>query len=245
MTLAPLFRPLPRAALLAAGLLAFASAGHAEPPPRPVISVTGTGQASAVPDLAVVSFSVVTQEKEARAALTANNAAMAKVLEAMKARGIAERDLQTSGFAINPQYVYPQNKEGETNPPQLTGYQVANTLTVRIRQIDKLGEILDQAVTLGVNQGGGIQFSIDKPEQLAEDARKAAVANAMAKARTLAAAAGVTLGRVVEMRENSGRPEPMPMMRTMAKDMAAESVPVAAGESAVTVDVEMSFDIAP
>ncbi|OLP57143.1 hypothetical protein BJF92_06325 [Rhizobium rhizosphaerae] len=243
MKLVSVFRPLPCAALLMAGVMAFSPAAHAEPE-RPVIAVTGTGQASAAPDMAMVSFSVVTQEKEARAALSGNNAAMAKVLEAMKAQGIEPRDLQTSGFAINPQYVYPQNKEGDNHPPQLVGYQVANTLSVRVRQIDKLGEILDQAVTLGVNQGGGIQFSIDKPEALQEEARKAAVADAMAKARTLAQAAGITLGKVVDVREQAGRMEPVPMMaRAMAKDMAAEAVPVAAGESSVTVNVDMQFEI--
>ena len=243
MKLASVFRSLPCAVLMAGGLVAFSTGAQAEPE-RPVIAVTGTGQASAAPDLALVSFSIVTQEKDAGTALSGNNAAMAKVLEAMKARGIEPRDLQTSGFAINPQYVYPQNKEGENHPPQLVGYQVANTLSVRVRQIDKLGEILDQAVTLGVNQGGGIQFSFDKPEALQEEARKAAVADAVAKACTLAQAAGVTLGKVVDLREQSGRVEPVPMMaRAMAKDMAAEAVPVAAGESSVSVNVDMQFEI--
>ncbi|KQS76845.1 hypothetical protein ASG25_15615 [Rhizobium sp. Leaf384] len=210
-----------------------------------VIEVSGEGRAAVAPDMAIVSFSVVTDAKTAREALDANSKSMTDVLAALKTSGIAERDLQTSGFAVNPQYRYPENNNGN-EPPTLIGYQVANTLTVRLREIAKLGAIIDQAVTLGVNQGGSIQFTNDKPDATLNDARKAAVADAMAKAKILAEAAGVKLGRVIEISENAGRPEPMPMMaRAMAKDMAEASVPIANGENSYTVTVNLTFAITP
>ena len=109
----------------------------------------------------------------------------------------------------------------------------------------KLGEIIDSSVTLGVNQGGSIQFTNDKPEAVITEARKAAVVDAVAKAKVLAEAAGVEIGRIVEISENSGRPEPMPMLRSMAKDVSAESVPIATGEASYTVSVNVTFAIKP
>jgi uncharacterized protein len=128
-------------------------------------------------------------------------------------------------------------------PPLLIGYQVANTLTIRVRKLDDLGGIIDQAVTLGVNQGGGIQFTNDKPDAVMTEARKAAVADAITKARVLSEAAGVSLGRIVEISENARPPEPIPMMRSMAKDFAAEAVPIATGENSYTATVDVTFAI--
>ncbi|MDX3926791.1 MAG: SIMPL domain-containing protein [Shinella sp.] len=217
-----------------------ASAQDAKPR-EPVITVTGEGRSETAPDLAIIEIGVVKDAKTAREALDANNKAMADVLSSLKEAGIAERDLQTSGFTINPQYNYPQSSTGENPPPVLVGFQVANTLSLRVRDLGKLGEILDKAVTLGANQGGGIRFTNDKPEAALSEARKKAVANAMAKAKELTDAAGIGLGRVLEISETAYRPEPVPMMRAMAKDFAAEAVPIAAGESSYSVTVNMTF----
>ncbi len=234
--------------VFAAALAGFAGtqALAAETGPRePVIVVSGEGHSATAPDMAILSFSVVKDAKTAREALSANNKAMSDVLAALKTAGIADRDLQTSGFAINPQYVYPDNSDGGNRQPELTGYQVANSLTIRVRDLAKLGEIIDSAVTLGVNQGGSIQFTNDKPDAVITEARKAAVADAIAKAKVLAEAAGVEIGRVIEISENAGRPEPMPMMRSMAKDAGAEAVPIANGENSYTVSVSVTFAIKP
>ncbi|WEZ82992.1 SIMPL domain-containing protein [Rhizobium sp. 32-5/1] len=228
-----------------AGLAATPSLAAETGPREAVIVVSGEGHSATAPDMAILSFSVVKDAKTAREALDANNRAMADVLAALKTAGIAERDLQTSGFAINPQYVYPDNSDGGTRQPELTGYQVANTLTIRVRDLAKLGEIIDSSVTLGVNQGGSIQFTNDKPEPVITEARKAAVVDAVAKAKVLAEAAGVAIGRIVEISENSGRPEPLPMMRSMAKDAGAEAVPIATGENSYTVSVNVTFAIKP
>ncbi|MBD9373069.1 SIMPL domain-containing protein [Rhizobium sp. ARZ01] len=229
------------AATLAA--LAAAPANAQEVRPRePVITVTGEGQSDVAPDMAIIELGVVKDGKTAREALDANNKAMAEVMKALKDAGIAERDLQTSGFTISPQYHFPQNENGENKPPVLVGFQVANMLSLRVRDLSKLGTIMDQTVTLGVNQSGGIRFTNDKPEAAISQARKKAVEDAIAKAKELTVAAGIGLGRVLEMSETSYRPQPVPMMRSaMAKDFAAEAVPVAAGETSYSVNVTVTF----
>jgi uncharacterized protein len=227
-------------------LMAVPFAALADEAPRPRITVTGEGQAAAAPDTAVLSLVVLKEKPTAREALTANNEAMAKVLDAMKKAGIAERDLQTSGFSIDPRYVYPENKDNPQPPqaPKIVGYAVSNSLTVRVRDLKKVGEILDQSVTLGVNQGGNLTFTNDKPDTIVEEARKRAVANALAKAKTLTEAAGVGLGKVIEISEQSYSPRPMPMGE--AKMMAAapaDSVPVATGENTYNVNVNVTFEL--
>jgi uncharacterized protein len=227
-------------------LMAVPFAALADEAPRPRITVTGEGQASAAPDMAVLSLVVLQEKPTAREALTANNEAMAKVLDAMKKAGIAERDLQTSGFSIDPRYVYPDNKDNTQPPeaPKIVGYAVSNSLTVRVRDLKKVGDILDQSVTLGVNQGGNLTFTNDKPESVVEEARKKAVANAMAKAKTLTEAAGVSLGKVVEISEQSYSPRPMPMGQAKMMTAApADSVPVATGENTYNVNVNVTFEL--
>ncbi len=238
---------MPRAALpfFLASALAVAvlpAAAQEQPGMRPHIVVTGEGEQSLRPDMALLSFSVMREAATAREALSANNEAMAQVIAALKADGVADADLQTAGVQINPRYEYPRNDQGD-QAAVLTGYQVTNTLTVRVRDVQKTGAILDKVVSLGVNQGGGISFTHSDPDEALTAARRKAVEDAIAKARVLAEAAGVTLGRVTEISEQSGRPEPMPYMRTkMAADMA-ESVPVEAGENLYRVEVTMRFDL--
>jgi uncharacterized protein YggE len=229
-----------------AGAVAVSSAGQVLAqdirPREPVINVLGEGQASVAPDMAVLTLSVVRNGKTAEAALSASSAAMKDVLSAIKSDGIADRDIQTSNFSIYPQYRHPDPKGGVIEPPQVIGYEVSNTLTLKVRDLQKLGGLIDRSVKLGVNQGGQIAFTNDKPDDVMTEARKKAVAEALAKARTLTDAAGVKLGRILEISENSMRPVPQQMMRmTMAKDMAAEAVPVAGGENTYTVTVNVTF----
>ncbi|WFR99591.1 SIMPL domain-containing protein [Rhizobium tumorigenes] len=211
-----------------------------------LISVSGEGQAAVAPDMAVVTLSVVKQSKTAQDALDQDNKAMGAVLATLKNGGIAERDLQTSGFAIQPQYNYPPAKDGQQQQPELVGYQVTNGLTVRVRDLGKLGGLIDQAVGLGINQGGDIQFVNDKPDEAIEAARKDAMANAAAKAKTLAEAAGVKVGRVIEITENAVRAAPQPMMRpVMLKAASDTAVPVAGGENSYNVTVNVTYALEP
>jgi len=212
--------------------------------PIPRIVVSGEGSAEIAPDMAVVTLSVVREAETARAALDANTTAMADVLAAMEAEGIEKRDLQTSNFSIEPKIVYPKNYNETREPPKIVGYTVRNSLTVRIRDLGNLGSILDKSVTLGVNQGGQIAFTNDDPSQAIEEARVKAMQEAIAKAKTLTGTAGVGLGKVLEISENSYRPQPVPMARAeMVMMDAAKSapVPVAAGENSYSVTVNVTF----
>lgn len=233
------------AALAALSAAVYALPSHAADEPSPRVIVSGEGEAAAAPDMAVISLTVLREAETARAALDANSAAMAEVLAAMKAAGIADKDLQTAGFSIQPRYVYPDQNKPEPEQPKIVGYSVVNTLSLRIRDLAKLGDIIDQAVTLGVNQGGDITFVKDDIAAQLDEARRKAMENAIAKAKTLTAAAGVTTGRILEISEQSFQPQPIPMMRTemaMAKG-ASDSVPVAAGENAYRVNVTVTFEI--
>lgn len=223
---------------------AFPAQAAEEPTPR--ITVSGEGEAAAAPDMALVSVTVLREGDTARAALDANNIAMTDVLAAMKAFGIAEKDLQTSGFSIQPRYVYADPNKGETFEPKITGYSVYNTLGVRVRDLAKVGEVLDQSVTLGVNQGGNITFVKDDVSGVMEEARKKAVENAIAKAKTITSTAGIGIGRILDMSEQSFQPGPIPMMQAdmaMMKSAGAPSVPVAAGENSYRVTVNVTFEL--
>jgi len=211
--------------------------------PYPQVVVSGQGSAEMAPDMALLQLTVMREAGTARAALDANSAAMAEVIAALRKQGIEERDLQTTGFSIQPKYVYPSPKsQGEDRTPRIVGYTVRNGLGVRVRDLKQLGAIIDQSVSLGVNEGGNIQFTNDDPAAAIELARERAVKNAMAKARTLAVAAGVKLGRVLEISEQSYRPAPAPMVQAeMMMAKAADAVPVAAGESSYQVSVHMSY----
>jgi uncharacterized protein len=244
--MAPIYtRTVLMTALLALPLAAAAPAFAQEARPRePVISVTGDGESSVAPDMAIVNLAVVKQAKTAREALDENNKAMNDVLAALKSGGIAERDLQTSGFSIQPQYNYPQPVDGQQQQPQLIGYQTINSVTVRLRDLAKLGAVIDQSVSLGINQGGEIQFTNDKPDAAIEEARKAAVADAVKRAKTLSEAAGVKLGRILEINENVPRAMPQPVYRaTMMKEASDAAVPVQGGENNYNVSVTVTFAI--
>ncbi len=230
---------------LAVALCATSAIGASEQTNRvSEISVTGTGNSEAAPDLAIVTLTVSRESETARTALTDNNQAMARVLAAMKESGIAERDLQTAGFAITPRIVYP--KRGDTQEvPRTVGYTVSNALTIRIRDLDTVGAILDKSVSLGVNQGGQLTFTNVDTAQYTRLARQRAVADAIQKAETLTVAAGAKLGRLLSISEQSGHGRPIMMMRGAVNSDAAEAnVPIASGENTYSVTVNISWEIA-
>ena len=210
------------------------------------ILVTGEGRADLAPDMAILTLPVTREAATARKALDANSEAMTEVLKAMKAVGVKGNDLQTSGFSIQPRYFRPPVKpSGEREAPQISGYTVRNTLTVRVRDISAVGTILDKSVSLGVNEGGNIHFTNDDPSKAISQARTLAVKNAMTKAKTLADAAGVKTGRILEISEYASNPRPMKMAQAdMAVARSGSAVPVAAGENSYTVTVNISIEIA-
>lgn len=229
--------------LLLLGAVAPGSAQDMQPRREPLVKVSAQGEASVAPDTAIVTFAVVRNSQTAEVAVGQNSSAMAAVTAALRAEGIEAKDMQTSNFAIYPQYRHSQPKEdGSVEPPEVVGYEVTNTLTVKIRNIAKVGAILDRSVKLGVNQGGQISFTNDDPQEALSQARKQAVERAVAKATTLSEAAGVRLGKVIEISEGSGQQmPPQPMYRMAMAKEASDSVAVEAGENTYSVTVDVTF----
>ena len=205
-----------------------------------LISLTGHGEVRSVPDMAFVTTGVVSQAATAAEALSANTATMNSLFAALKSAGLAERDMQTSNFMVQPRYNYPENKA-----PELVGYDVSNNVTITVRKIADLGPLLDKLVKAGSNQISGISFNVSSPDAALDQARKLATADATHKAKIYAEALGVTLGPVMSLSENVGYQPPMPMVRNKAvmMDAAAAPVPVAAGEQTLSVDVNVSWEI--
>ena len=224
----------------------FGAAARADEKPVPQISIVGEASVDVAPDLAILELGVLREGDTAREALSANNDAMAEVIAAMKEAGIEARDLQTSNFTIHPKYVHDRPKNGEEQkPPRIVGYQVTNNLTVRIRDLEKTGEVLDRAVTLGVNTGGSIRFGNDDPKAEIAKARAAAMKDALARAETLLEAAGARLGPILSISENYNMPRPVPMARgkMMAEAVMADAVPIEGGENTYSVTVSVTWEI--
>ncbi len=233
-----------RAGIVAGAIAAAAMMARpagAEEAPRPTLSLTGTGEIFARPDMALISSGVVTEADTARAALDANNEAMAAVIAAMKEAGIEARDIQTSGFSVQPRMRFPANNDG-SEAPSIVGYTVTNAVTVRVRDLDKLGDVLDKAVTVGANQMNGIDFIVSDAGKRLDEARALAVADATRKAEIYAGAAGVKLARIRSISESGGF-APMPRKAMAMRADPAPPVPVEAGEQSLSVEISMTWEI--
>ena len=226
------------AALMTAALVAAPVAAQADDHAPATITVTGEGTVTAAPDLATVSLGVTTQGTTAAEAMSANSAALALVLERVKAAGVEDRDIQTSTLKLNPNWA---GTDG-SGVPMIRGYVAVNTVQLRVRDLEKLGPVLDAAVTDGANTLNGISFGLAAPEPAMDEARKEAVAAARARAELLTDAAGVGLGRIVSISESGGHAPPMPMYRMEAA--MASPVPVEGGEVGVTASVTITWEIA-
>lgn len=226
-------RRIPSSLLL---LLAFAVPAAADDDERRSITVLGTAEVAAAPDMAVVQAGVVGQAATAAAAVADSNAAMGEVLAALEDLGVAEKDVQTSRFGVSPVY---SDRSERRDRPEIVGYRVENRVRVRVRDLDRLGRVLDQLVTAGANTMGGIQFELADPAPVLDQARQGAVADARRKAELLAGAAEARLGRVLRIEEAVAAP-PVPMGRRVAMAEAA-AVPVARGELELTASVRVTW----
>ncbi|MFC3549970.1 SIMPL domain-containing protein [Lysobacter cavernae] len=206
-----------------------------------LLSVSAQAEAKRIPDIATVSTGVVTQASDANSALRANAEQMTRVVTAIKAAGIAERDIQTSGVNLNPQYKY-----GENQPPTITGYQASNNVNLTVRDIAKLGKILDALVATGANQINGPSFDIDDKEKDSayDEARRAAVEKAQARAEMYAKTLGMKVRRIVSLSEGGGFAPPRPMaMMAMGRAKEAYDTPIAPGESTLSVNLDVVFEL--
>jgi uncharacterized protein YggE len=208
-----------------------------EDTPQRVLSLSATGTVTAKPDMATVSIGAKTTAPTAAKALVANEAIMARLFKGLKARGIDEKDIRTSEFAVSPRYKHQHNMA-----PVLTGYEVSNSLAVVMRKLDDLGRVLDEMVKLGANEINQVQFGFSNSDELKDKARRAAVKIAQARARLYAEAAGVSLGPVLSISEGGFQGPPRdPRVYARAVAVSPDSVTIASGQQEVRAVVHMSW----
>jgi uncharacterized protein len=227
------------ATTLACALSAASAAAQIVPPA--MISVSGEAHLSVPPDRAEIDGGVTSEAKTAREASEANNAAMAKVLLALKGAGIAEKDFQTSRLSLQPQSAPNRVSSG---PMQIVGYRASNRVTVQLHDVSKVAGVIDALVGAGANEIGGINFMVSDASKLLDDARAQAIADARRKAEIYAKAAGVMLGAPLSISEGGGGSLQQFRKMPMAVSVAA-SAPVAQGEETLQVTVSVSWAIKP
>ena len=203
------------------------------------LTVSGEGQVAIAPDMAEISLGVVTEDRSANAALKANSLATAAVLKRIDALGVEARDVQTTGLSLSP--IWSNSSLSSANGREITGFVAHNQVTLRLRDLSRLGRVLDAVVQDGANTFGGLVFGLADPQSAKDQARELAVKDALRKAAILVKGAGVGLGPILEISESAGGgPYPMAM-----QEMAlSRAVPVAEGELTITATVQMTFEIA-
>jgi len=219
-------------------LTSASSANNSEPQG---LSIGGEGRASAAPDVAVLGLGVSAKASTVGAANSQAQQAMTALLDSLEANGVQEKDIQTLSFSIYPEYDYRNDEQ------VLTGYRVSHMLQAKVRDIDRAGEVIDDAVQAGGDllQVQSISFTIDDTTALRSQARQKAVADAQTKAEELAALAGVTLGEPTYITESISTPYTQPYF-DRAAGVAMEAAPateISPGELEVVVNVQMSYAI--
>src|SRR5215510_2640689 len=221
-----------RIALIAASAVFFvtvqAHAQQAHTAPEGRVIVTGEG-------------GVTTRAKSVKEATDTNSKMMAAVTAALLESGIEQKDIQTLRFSIQPVYA---SQEPRTEP-KLSGYSVSNQVRVTIRQIGKIGEILDRVITAGATDLGSIAFLVSNPSKALDQAREAAIADARRKAEVYTHASGLRLGQVKWIIEDTGVALPVPIRAQAGSPSMAAPVPIAIGEDTLRVKITVGFEIAP
>lgn len=203
------------------------------------INILGEGKVFAKPDIGQVSLSVISDALTVASAQKDNTDKMNKITSAMKEAGIKEEDLKTANYNISPRYQYSAGRS------TIIGYEVSQALEVKIRNLDKVGDILGKAVAAGANQVGSLTFTFDDPEKLNSEARQKAIDNAKEKARDLAKSLGVALGKVVSFSEGTGgTPAPMYSSAKEALGMGGGAIPdIQTGQNEINIIVSISYEI--
>lgn len=203
------------------------------------ISVVATGEAAIAPDLAVVSFAVSGNGKELAQTRDEVNARASAVIARLRELEVADADLNAPDVGIHPEYDY---RKGQ----RLVGYRVVRAMTAKVRNLDRLGDVLDGVVAAGANEVHGAQMSAADPSAAEHEALRTAIEAARAKAEAIADAGGVTLGGLARVEEEPSHAPPVPRMRMLAAAAESADVPteVATGDLVVTRQVRAWFDIA-
>jgi uncharacterized protein YggE len=228
------------AALVAAPAMAAEAPSVA--PGDTLLTLTADGKSTRTPDIANFSAGITTVGATASAAMATNATAMTRVIDALKAAGVADRDVQTSNLSLNP--VFDNNSQRDGIRPRITGYQASNNVSVRARDVGATGRVIDTLVSAGANEVSGPNFDLDHPEAALDEARTAAVASARSRAVLYARAAGLKVLRILSISESGGYSPAQPML-VMARRAMATATPVAAGEVAMSVNITVQFELAP
>ena len=232
--------PLAALAVVALALLPAPPARAHDAPDKRTLSLSASGAIKTTPDKVDISTGVTSEAQTAREALDQNSELMTKVVEALKADGIDPKDIQTTNFSVDP--VYDQRPYDKPTAPVVIGYRVTNQVRITLHDTKKLGAILDKVVSLGSNQIDSIEFGVEEPEALKDEARKLALKNVTDNAKLYAEAAGVGLGQILSITEedSSYQPRYAPMATRMD---SAKEVPIEAGTAAVEVRVRVTWEI--
>ena len=205
------------------------------------VRVSGTGIVTGDPDLVVLRIGVSVERDSVKQARTEAAEAMAGVIESLKGNGLLDEDIQTQHFSIHQQYDYSKGRR------EFRGYNVTNTVSAKIRDLDTVGNVIDDAAEAGGDlvEINSIQFTIDDPTKLKMQARVAAMENAQAKAQTLATEGGVTLGKPISISESGDYYPPVPVNLefAFAADAAAVETPIQSGQLQITVTVNVVYEI--
>ena len=241
-----MIRQIPRSWLFLPVVLLAAAVASAQPADDVTrsIHVTGQGEASGKPDLAEIDAGVQTFAETVIEASRQNQAILAQIFEALDEQGIEKKDIQTSNYSIWAEQDYSRN--GEQGKDRIVGFRVSNIVHVKVREIAKTGEVLAAVTNAGANSVNGIQFSVQDTEQLERQAREAAMADARARAESLASLAGVELGEVLSLSMSSAPDYPRPYAASRAMEMADAAAPVpgiAPGQQSVSVTINATFAI--
>jgi len=205
---------------------------------KDTISISGVGKVLAKPDIGQVDLSVISDATTVAAAQKDNTDKMNKITQAMKDLGIDEKDLQTVNYSIYPRYQYTTGKS------TIIGYEVTQTLEVKIRNLDKSGDILGKAASMGANQVGSLTFTFDNPESFQSEARQKAVADAKQKAQDLAKGLGVSLGKITSFSETvSGQPSPVYSLDMGVGGGGGATPEIQTGQNEIQVNVTLSYEI--
>jgi uncharacterized protein len=239
MSMSPSRHLLPLLALMAFSLQSPVALAHDAPQKR-TISLSATGAVKTTPDKVDISTGVTSEAKTAREALDMNNEAMTKVVAALKEEGIEPKDIQTINFSVGP--VYEQRPYDKPAPPVVVGYRVTNQVRITLHDTKKLGAILDKVVTLGLNQIDSIEFGVEEPETLKDEARKLALKNVTDNAKLYAEAAGVGFGQILSISEEESSYHPRAMVAAPRMD-AVKEVAIEAGTTSVEVRVRVTWEI--
>jgi len=202
------------------------------------LSLSAEGETKVAPDLARISLGVTDQAATAAEAMRVDAAQMGRVMAAVRKAGVAERDVRTAQISVSPQYAYEQGAA-----PRLTGYQAANQVIVTVRDLGKLGAILDAAVAAGGNEAGGVSFDLADRTPAEDAARLAAVKALQAKAELYARATGYRIVRLVSLSEGEASAPPVALPMARARLQAAPVTPVSPGELEVRVSVAGMFEL--